>query len=119
MLRFASCDLVSNHVVFSCLFVRFSCPVALPGPEGWNDAAAHREGRISSSSKVRQIIFNGDLQAGETARHFSGRAARQGDGLLCDARSARAVRTESLDRFWTRPKMFFAQCFRGSRENPG
>ena len=26
MLRFASCDLVSNHVVFSCLFVDFRVP---------------------------------------------------------------------------------------------
>ena len=37
---------------------------------------------------------------------------------MCVARSARAVRTESLDRFRIRPKIFFAQCFRGSRENP-
>ena len=32
---------------------------------------------------------------------------------------ARSARTESLDRFWTCPKIFFAQCFQGSREDSG
>ena len=44
------------------------------------------------ASAVRQrfvkIIFNGDLQAGETARHFSGRAARQGETGFCVTREA-------------------------------
>ena len=50
------------------------------------------------ASAVRQrfvkIIFNGDLQAGETARHFSGRAARQGDGLLCVSPEGSAERDD-------------------------
>ena len=39
--------------------------------------------------------------------------------IIVSRPKARTARTESLDRFWTRPKIFFAQCFRGSRENPG
>ena len=33
--------------------------------------------------------------------------------------ATRGARTESLDRFWTRRKMFFAQCFQGSRGDSG
>ena len=39
---------------------------------------------------------------------------------LCVFRpKARTACAESLDRFWTRPKIFFAQCFQGSREDSG
>ena len=37
----------------------------------------------------------------------------QGDGLLCVARSARAVRTESLDRFWDKSGNIFRPMFSG------
>ena len=33
--------------------------------------------------------------------------------------ATRGAWTESLDRFWMRPEIFFAQCFQGSREDSG
>ena len=33
--------------------------------------------------------------------------------------ATRGAWTESLDRFWTCPEMFFAQCFQESREDSG
>ena len=69
----ACCRSATNHVAFSCDFVRFSCPVALPRTEGGNVALAVGEGcRTNKQTNQGNLKVNGDnLQADPQAHHFS------------------------------------------------
>ena len=49
-------DAATNHAVFLCLFAGFSCPVALPRPEGGNDAREVGEGcRVNESPRQGEL----------------------------------------------------------------